>query len=166
MNKTKQDWVITTKGKVVRRDKAKKTDVIEDKVGEYDNCFPDKESAYFTRDEIVDQNPSAFLDDEPIPEMPVDIPHGKLVTQDEFQEMMRKEVMKRINIFWRKWALLPPLDQCNLFYKMFAYAFSKAPTAKATDADADKRKADSKRKEAAERIAQGLPPVEDTNFEE
>ena len=47
---------------------------------------------------------------------------------------------------------------------MFAYAYSKAPVEKATDADALSRKSDRKKESDAERIHEGLPM--DTNFED
>lgn len=169
-----RDWVITTTGKVVRRDKAKPNDVIstrfefldtEESLGPY-NTFPTKDEAYTFRDKVIDEYPAAFMqEDKQKPESKTNARH-KTATQEEFQEMMRKEVMSRIDVFWENWERLQPADKCALFYKMFAYAFSKAPVAKAVDADADQRKADRKRQAAAEAISQGLPVEEDNNFEE
>ena len=159
-----RDWVITTKGKVVRRDKVKKSDCVEEQVHGRDNSFPDKEAAYACRDAIIDELPIAFMDTVTPTQDNTDMPRTKIVTQDDFREMIRKEVIERIGIFWQEWAKLPPKDKCDLYYKMFAYAYSKAPVEKATDADALSRKSDRKKESDAERIHEGLPM--DTNFED
>lgn len=159
------DWVITTKGKVVRRDKVKAKDVVEEQVFGRANGFIDKESAYSVRDAIIEEIPTAFIEQPKPTKKANTMPRKKNFSQDDFQEMMRDAVMERIDIFWTKWETLPALDQCNLFYKMFAYAFSKAPTAKAMDADtAEARRNERKKEAAADRIREGLPV--DTDFEE
>ncbi|MBE6319400.1 MAG: hypothetical protein E7075_00385 [Bacteroidales bacterium] len=160
----KRDWVITDKGKVVRRDKAKKSDCIGEQVHGRDNSFPDKEAAYACRDAIIDELPIAFMDTIEPKQDKTDMPRKKIVTQDDFREMIRKEVIERIDIFWENWAKLQPKDKCDLYYKMFAYAYSKAPVEKATDSDSDKRKLDKKKEADANRIHEGLPT--DTNFED
>ena len=167
-------WVLTALGKPVRKDKIKASDEIPeslswhegDNLMEAPNRFASKLEAINMRDNIISLSPNAFLPKSE-PKKPGPKPRGKIVEQDEFREMMRSELMKRMDIFWQKWALLPPQAQCELYYKMFAYAYSKAPNEKVVDpATAAARKVDSKRAEAAERISQGLSAVEDNDFEE
>jgi len=92
------------------------------------------------------------------------MPRKKVIEQDEFRELIREELTKRMDVFWTNWEKLKARDKCDFYYKLFSYAYSKAPSEKSVDAiDAAERKAASKRKAAAETISQGLA---DENFEE
>lgn len=157
-----RDWVITTTGKVVRRDKVKDSDTIEENVHGHENSFPDKEAAYIVRDAIIDEFPAAFLQSE-APTTVTKMPRKKTVSQDEFREQMRTELSARMNMFWADWAKLKPKERCMLFYKMMPFGYSQAPTEKPLDADAKQKQLDSKRAQAAERIADGIV---DENFED
>lgn len=170
-----QDWVVTTKGKVVRRDKAKPEDVFEDQLTWMEdvipmgipNSFLEKDFAYMARDKIIEKCPNAFLQVEEPKKKPGPKPKGKVVEQDEFRDLMRANLMERMDEFWMEWKKLRPDDKCSIYSKLLLFAYSKAPNEKVVDpADAIKRKADAKRQAAADKIAQGLDSVEDTNFEE
>lgn len=174
-----QYWAITTKGKVIRRDKAKPGDAFvlafafSDGHEPVVNKFDTKEDAYAARDAIVDDYPAAFLDYEPKEETvsttqeTTTMPRKQTYSQEDFREMARDAVIKRIDAFWENWEKLKPADKCDYYYKMLSFAYSKAPSEKSVDSlTAEQRKAEAKRQAAAERISQGLPTVEDTNFEE
>lgn len=166
------DFVIAANGDVVRRDKAKARHVIPESYtfGDvtYPNTFREKEDAYACRDSIIDAFPTAFLDETPkTPKKPGPAPRNNVVDQDTFRDMMREDLMKRREEFWLEWGKLKAADKCDLYYKMLAYSYAKAPAEKVTDpAEAEARKADRKREAAAERISQGLDGISDTNFEE
>ena len=170
----KRDWVITTLGKVVRRDKASEKDVIPEVAfvdAETDtvirNSFSDKEKAYAMRDRIIDITPNAFLPKEEQPKKPGPKSKAKAVEQDEFRELLRSQLMERLEQFWTEWAKLPPGDKCAIYKGLLLFAYSKAPTERTVDPLAAKAKKDeNKRAEAASRISQGLHGQVDTNFEE
>lgn len=171
--KKQPDWVITSLGKIVRRDKAKPTDIVPEVAftgGTPEsiiyNAFVDKESAYAARDAIIDANPSAFLPEQETKKKPGPMPRKNIVSQDDFRDLMRQELMERRELFWSNWAKLSARDKCDYYYKMISFAYSKAPTAKPLDDNAEQQKAERKRLEAAAAIAQGLPEVQDTDFEE
>lgn len=166
-----RDWVITTTGKVVRRDKAKPNDVIEEKyifdTDEYANSFLEKDEACSCLEQIIEAHPTAFLPKDEQPKQSERMPRKKIVEQDEFRDLMRDELLKRMDEVWACWPKLSPRDKCDFYYKMMSFAYSKAPSEKVVDpAEAAARKADSKRAEAANRIAQGIDNIEDTDFEE
>lgn len=170
-----QDWVVTTKGKVVRRDKAKANDVIEEQLTWMEgvipmgipNTFQEKEDAFTARDNIIDKQPNAFLQIEEPKKKPGPKSKAKAIEQDEFRELLRSQLMERFDSFWTSWEKLGHSDKCSVYTKLLLFAYSKAPNEKVVDpADAIKRKADAKRQAAADKIAQGLDNVEDTDFEE
>ncbi len=165
----KRDWVITSAGKVVRRDKAKSGDSVpniltmigsESWEGPY-NSFASKEDAYTFRDYIVEKVPNAFLVYEKPRKKPGPRPKARAVEQDEFRELLRSQLMERLDDFWANWEKLRPEDKCSTFKGLLLFAYSKAPNEK----PADPAVASDKKKEAdADRIREGLPA--DTNFEE
>lgn len=166
-----QDWVITALGKVVRRDKAKANDVIDEAYTFdnviYPNSFPEKEDAVACRDHITDICPNAFLPKDEPKRKPGPKSKAKAVEQDEFRELMRAELMERQEQFWTAWGRLRPEDKCAIYAKLLLFAYSKAPSERVVDpAEALKRKAEAKRQEVAARIDQGLNSVADTDFEE
>ena len=171
----KRDWVITSAGKVVRRDKAKTGDKVPDILtmigsdswqGPY-NSFASKEDAYTTRDYIVEKVPNAFLVDEKPRKKPGPKPKARAVEQDEFRELLRAQLMERLDDFWENWEKLRPEDKCSTYKGLLLFAYSKAPNERVLDPLAAKSKKDeSKRAAAAEAIANGLHATEDTDFEE
>ena len=170
-----RDWVITSAGKVVRRDKAKKGDNVpvvltmigtETWQGPY-NTFASKEDAYTARDYIVEKVPNAFLVDGKPRKKPGPRPKARAVEQDEFRELLRSQLMERLDDFWENWEKLRPEDKCSTYKGLLLFAYSKAPNERVLDPIAAKSKKDeSKRAAAAEAIANGLHATEDTNFEE
>lgn len=170
-----RDWVITSAGKVVRRDKAKPGDEvpsiltvlgIETWPGPY-NSFASKEDAYIARDYVVDKIPNAFLVDKKPQKKPGPRPKARAVEQDEFRELLRSQLMERLDVFWDNWEKLRPEDKCSTFKGLLLFAYSKAPNERVLDPlTAKNRKDESKRAAAAEAIHNGLPTTEDTNFEE
>ncbi len=175
MNKTKQDWVITSLGKVVRRDKVKPKDIVPDEIKWHEedipmsvpNSFGTKEIAYNVRDNVIDFCPNAFLATEETPKKPGPKPKGKVVEQDEFRELIRQQLMDRMDKFWANWETLKAVDKCAYYTKLLLFAYSKAPNERVLDPlTAKNRKDESKRAAAAEAIHNGLPATADTNFEE
>ena len=168
-------WVITTRGKVVRRDKAKPGDVVEPEVYGHSNSFPDKESAYSARDAIIDELPIAFLEnkiakDDSSPEETKatnskTMPKKSIPTQSEFRNLTRKKIQERIDSFWREWEKLKPKEKCDLYIKMLTYAYSAAPAEKPIDDETAKRIAESKEAATANRIRQGIS-AKDNSFED
>ena len=166
-----QDWVITTLGKVVRRDKAKAKDIIEEAYTFGDDVFPntfrEKEDAIAGLDRITELYPDAFLPKDEQKKKPGPKPRGKIVEQDEFRDMMRQQLIEHQEEFWQDFKKLKPEDKCPLYYKLLCYAYAKAPSEKVVDpTEVMKRKAEAKRQVVADRISQGLEGVEDTDFEE
>lgn len=165
----KRDWVITSAGKVVRRDKAKSGDEVPDILtmlgsetwqGPY-NLFASKEDAYIVRDYIVEKIPNAFLVNEKQRKKPGPKPKARAIEQDEFRILLRAQLMERLDAFWENWEKLRPEDKCSTYKGLLLFAYSKAPNEK----QADPAVASDKKKEAdADRIREGLPT--DTNFEE
>ena len=171
----KRDWVITSAGKVVRRDKAKSGDNVpfvltmigtEVWQGPY-NTFASKEDAYTVRDYIVEKVPNAFLVDEKTRKKPGPRPKARAVEQDEFRELLRAQLMERLDDFWENWEKLRPEDKCSTYKGLLLFAYSKAPNERVLDPLAAKNQKDeSKRAAAAEAIANGLHATTDTEFEE
>lgn len=170
-----RDWVITSAGKVVRRDKAKSGDKVPSTLamlgndtwqGPY-NSFASKEDAYIARDYVVEKIPNAFLAEEKPRKKPGPKSKARAIEQDEFRELLRSQLMERLDDFWEDWSKLRPEDKCSIYKGLLLFAYSKAPNEKVLDPLASKnRKDESKRAAAAEAIQQGLPTVEDTDFEE
>ena len=170
-----RDWVITSAGKVVRRDKAKSGDKVPSTLamlgndtwqGPY-NSFASKEDAYIARDYVVEKIPNAFLVEAKSHKKPGPKSKARAIEQDEFRELLRSQLMERLDDFWEDWSKLRPEDKCSIYKGLLLFAYSKAPNEKVLDPRASKsRKDESKRAAAAEAIQQGLPTVEDTNFEE
>lgn len=170
-----RDWVVTKDGKIVRRDKAKATDVIPISITALAtdvwqgpaNSFATKEDAYKARDYAIEKKPNAFLPQEEPKKKPGPKPKGKIIEQDEFRDLMRQNLMENFDEFWTEWKKLRPDDKCATYTKLLLFAYSKAPNEKVVDpADAIKRKAEAKRQAAADKIAQGLEEIKDTDFEE
>lgn len=169
-----RDWVITSAGKVVRRDKAKSADKVPDILtvlgsdmwqGPH-NSFASKEDAYTVRDYIVDKIPNAFLVEDK-PKKPGPKPKVRAMEQDEFRELLRAQLMERLDDFWESWGRLRHEDKCSIYKGLLLFAYSKAPNERIIDPiTAKNRKEETKRAAAAEAIANGLPATEDTNFEE
>ncbi len=162
------DWVITTAGKVVRRDKAKPSDTVlptvlaglPDGIGMEDvaNSFPTKEDAYYCRDTIVEHCPSAYLS-QVAPKQPQERKTGRTesYSQEEFCRITRRKLIENYDVFWANFQQLKPRDACDVYMKMARYGFSTAPQAKLSDDEAEQRKQALKREQTAAAIADGLP---------
>lgn len=160
------DWVITSKGNVRRRDRVKKTETVDDEVYGHKNSFPDKEAAYVVRDGIIDDEPCAFLDNEPIvEEEPKEepMPRKVKVDIDQFRDMSRDKVMKHMDDFWASWGKLNHRDKCDTFLKFMAFAYPRSPSEKPLDEEGKQRQLDRKREQTASVIASG---IQDEDFEE
>ena len=167
------DWVITTKGKVVRRDKAKPTDEIPYEIYGHPNTFNTREDAYIGRDGIADKFPAAFLPSGDVeihsqketailPEKNFATSKKAKFTQDEFRNLTRAAVIERYKIFWNEWDKLRPKEKCDLYVKMLSYAFATAPAEKPLDAAAIDKIEKKKEQDISDIISQGIPP----DFEE
>lgn len=174
-----QDWVITSTGKIVRRDKAKPTDIIPlhvldsvpSEINEFENIlnsFPTKESAYLCRDNIIELCPIAFLEGN----LPKSVTHPKSeqkvaikpekYSQEEFNKITRQKLIENYDVFWTNFRNLRPKDACEIYLKMARYGFSTAPQAKPVDEEVEQRKQEFKRQQTAATIADGLL---DTNYD-
>jgi len=166
------DWVITTAGKVVRRDKAKPTDTIPSMVLEglpegigmedIANSFPTKEDAYYCRDTIVEHCPAAYLS-QATPKQTQERKSGRNepYSQEEFSRITRRKLIENYDVFWANFQQLKPRDACDVYMKMARYGFSTAPQAKLPDDEAEQRRQALKREQTAAAIADGLPDEEE-----
>lgn len=170
------DWVITTAGKVVRRDKAKPSDTILPMVLDglpadigmenTENSFPTKEDAYYCRDSIVEYCPAAYLSEA----LPKQEASGKekqprkadAYSQEEFSRITRRKLIENYDVFWANFKQLKPRDACDVYMRMARYGFSTAPQAKPIDEEAEQRRQALKREQTAATIADGLP---DTDYD-
>lgn len=169
------DWVITTAGKVVRRDKAKPTDTIPSMVLEglpegigiedVANSFPTKEDAYYCRDTIVEHCPSAYLPEALPKQTDSSVQRAsskpKSYSQEEFSRITRCKLIENYDVFWANFKQLKPRDACDVYLKMARYGFSTAPQAKLPDDEAEQRRQALKREQTAAAIADGLPDEEE-----
>lgn len=165
------DWVITTAGKIVRRDKAKPTDTIPSMVLEglpegigmenVANSFPTKEDAYYCRDTIVEHCPAAYLS-QAAPKQTQERKSGQNepYSQEEFCRITRRKLIENYDVFWANFQQLKPRDACDVYMKMARYGFSTAPQAKLPDDEAEQRRQALKREQTAAAIADGLPEEE------
>lgn len=171
----KNDWVITITGQIRRRDRLKPNDKVEDfiyKCMDNDrdkdqmlkNSFETKEDAYFTRDEIIDYNPTAFLPEQ----KPSQQPNGKKkdVSIDEFRSLTKQQVIQHLDIFWNDWLKLRPKDKCDVFIKVLSFAFPHAPAEKAPDEDEKQRVIDNKNAITTKLIESGLDDFDDDDTDD
>ena len=181
-------WVITTKGQVRRIDKLLKNEKYNDTVYGVANHFTDKEAAFTARDNIIDFYPRAFLglQSESANNADDNLCHGqpehsectrqdnvpeqsprpknktkKDITQEEWRNITRTQVMKHYDTFWNEWSKLRPKDKCDLYLKMVQYAFAHAPAEKPLDQDDLQKIEERKLLEKEQAIAAGIPENDD-----
>lgn len=179
------DWIITSLGKIVRRDKAKPTDCIPlnvldsisvkvDDLENIPNSFLTKEEARLCRDNIIEHCPAAFLEGN----LPKSITQPKNTvssnpekySQEEFNRITRQKLIENYDVFWANFQKLKPRDACDVYMKMARYGFSVAPAVKPLDEEAEQRKQAIKQQQTADTIAEGLPDIDfdcddDTNID-
>lgn len=179
------DWIITSLGKIVRRDKAKPTDIIPlnvldsisvkvDDLENIPNSFLTKEEARLCRDNIIEHCPAAFLDGN----LPKSVTQPKNTvsfkpekySQEEFNRITRQKLIENYDVFWANFQKLKPRDACDVYMKMARYGFSVAPAVKPLDEEAEQRKQAIKQQQTADTIAEGLPDIDfdsddDTNID-
>ena len=172
-------FVITDKGRVVRSDKLKNSDVVLPSLpdldyegGERDNGFITRDEAYEYRDTLTDAYPTLFLDKtmpEVFAEEDPDPLQGKSPRRnfslEEFQKMARHAAFKYNDMFWKAFTKLRPKDKCEIYLKMVQFGFPKAPTIKPLNEEGLERKKQAKKEETAEAIRNGIPQS-DNDFEE
>lgn len=119
----------------------------------FENKFEDKERAYFFRDNMRKYHPRAFIKDIQPKKKPMS---NKALSQEDFQEEMRKTVSNHIDEFWTNLSKLAPKDFVDGWLKAAQFGFSKAPQTRVVDDDERQRQAEKEKQRKEDLISRGI----------
>lgn len=164
-----RDWVITTAGKVVRRDRRRAGDKVYVELYSLEsqeqlvyNSFPDKEAAYCYRDKLIENYPQIFLNDELPQSDKTDTHKQKDLSNEEYQKLTRKKLAEYVDIAWERALKLKDKDFLDFYVKMLRFGYSAAPQEKPLNEEDKQRILKQKQAQTAAAIQEGI----DSDFEE